>query len=265
MTSKVLKAFTAFFWQDICSDNSGLQKIIFMKKIFILLFIAILGIQQIDAQFLKNAKKLINSNNKGLTEKDAADGIKEALVNGTGESVKQVSVLNGYWGNPEIKIPFPAEAKEMESKLRAIGMGKKVDEFNESMNRAAEKAASEAKPIFVTAIKEMTVRDAVNIVKGADNAATMYLKNTTSPQLIDKFQPIIKTSLDGVNATRYWSDLITIYNKLPMVKKMNPDLPQYVTQKAIDGLFIMIAKEEFKIRKDPVARTSELLKKVFGN
>ena len=236
-----------------------------MKKFFILLLIAILGIQQIDAQFLKNAKKLINSKNNGLTEKDAADGIKEALVNGTGESVKQVSVLNGYWGNPEIKIPFPTEAKEMESKLRTIGMGKKVDEFNESMNRAAEKAASEAKPIFLTAIKEMTVRDAVNIVKGTDNAATMYLKNNTSPQLIDKFQPIIKTSLDNVNATRYWSDLITIYNKIPMVKKMNPDLPQYVTQKAIDGLFIMIAKEELKIRKDPVARTSELLKKVFGN
>jgi hypothetical protein len=236
-----------------------------MKKFFILLIIAILGIQQIDAQFLKNAKKLINSKNNGLTEKDAADGIKEALVNGTGESVKQVSVLNGYWGNPEIKIPFPAEAKEMESKLRTIGMGKKVDEFNESMNRAAEKAASEAKSIFLTAIKEMTVRDAVNIVKGTDNAATMYLKNNTSPQLIDKFQPIIKTSLDNVNATRYWSDLIAIYNKIPMVKKMNPDLPQYVTQKAIDGLFIMIAKEELKIRKDPVARTSELLKKVFGN
>jgi Protein of unknown function (DUF4197) len=265
MTSKALKAFTAFFWQDICTGNSGLQKIIFMKKIFILLLIAILGIQQLDAQIFKNAKKLINSNNKGLTEKDATDGIKEALVNGTGESVKQVSILNGYWGNPEIKIPFPAEAKEMESKLRAIGMGKKVDEFNESMNRAAEKAASEAKPIFITAINEMTVRDAINIVKGTDNAATMYLKNNTSPQLIEKFQPIIKTSLDNVNATRYWSDLITIYDKIPMVKKMNPNLPQYVTQKAIDGLFIMIAKEELKIRKDPMARTSELLKKVFGN
>jgi hypothetical protein len=102
-------------------------------------------------------------------------------------------------------------------------------------------------------------------VKGADNAATMYLKNTTSPELINKFQPIIKTSLDDVNATRYWGDLITIYNKIPMVRKLNPDLPQYVTQKAIDGLFIMIAKEELKIRKDPMARTSELLKKVFGN
>lgn len=236
-----------------------------MKKINLLLFILILSFQYTDAQFLKDAKKLLNIKTKGLTEKDAADGIKEALVNGTGESVKVVSVLDGYWGNPEIKIPFPAEAKEMESKLRAIGMAKKVDEFNESMNRAAEKAATEAKPIFIAAIKGMTVKDAINIVKGADNAATMYLKNTTSPELIIKFQPVIKTSLDNVNATKYWSDLITIYNKIPLVKKMNPNLTEYVTQKAIDGLFIMIAKEEIKIRKDPMARTSELLKRVFGS
>ncbi|MGA2405936.1 MAG: DUF4197 domain-containing protein [Bacteroidales bacterium] len=236
-----------------------------MKKIYFLVLIAILSMQTIDAQFLKDAKKLLNSKGKGLTEKDAADGIKEALVNGTTESVKLVSIVDGYWGNPEIKIPFPSEAKEMESKLRTIGMGKKVDEFNESMNRAAEKAATEAKPIFITAIKGMTVKDAINIVKGANNAATMYLKNTTSPELNNKFQPIIKTSLDNVNATRYWSDLITAYNKIPLVKKMNPNLAEYVTDKAIDGLFIMIAKEEIKIRQDPMARTSELLKKVFGN
>jgi hypothetical protein len=236
-----------------------------MKKIYFLILISIFGMQLTDAQFLKDAKKLFGSKTKGLTEKDAADGIREALVNGTGESVKQVSAINGYWANPEIKIPFPPEAKEMESKLKAIGMTRKVDEFNESMNRAAEKAANEAKPIFIAAIKGMTVRDAIHIVRGADNAATMYLKNTTSPELIGKFQPIIKTSLDNVNATRYWSDLISIYNKIPLVKKMNPNLSEYVTQRAIDGLFIMIAKEELKIRKDPVARTSELLKKVFGN
>lgn len=236
-----------------------------MKKICLLIVIAIVCIQQSDAQFLKDAKKLLNTKSKGLTEKDAADGIREALIKGTGESVKVVSVLNGYWGNPEIKIPFPAEAREMESRLRSIGMGKKVDEFNESMNRAAEKAAGEAKQIFVTAIREMTVRDAINIVKGENNAATMYLKNTTTPALTSQFQPIIKTSLDDVNATRYWGDLITVYNKIPLVKKMNPDLSQYVTSRAIDGLFVMIAKEELKIRKDPVARTSEILRKVFGN
>ena len=236
-----------------------------MKKIYLLVFIAALGIQNTDAQFLKNARKFINSNTKGFTEKDAADAIKEALVNGTGESVKLVSVVNGYWGNPEIKIPFPDEAKNMETKLRSIGMGKKVDDFNLSMNRAAEKAANEAKPVFIAAIKCMTVKDAINIVKGANNAATMYLKNTTSPELNSKFQPIIKTSLDNVSATKYWNDLITIYNKIPLVKKMNPNLTEYVTDKAINGLFVMIAKEELKIRKDPVARTSELLKKVFGN
>lgn len=236
-----------------------------MKKICLLIVIAIVCIQQSDAQFLKDAKKLLNTKSKGLTEKDAADGIREALIKGTGESVKVVSVLNGYWGNPEIKIPFPAEARDMESRLRSIGMGKKVDEFNESMNRAAEKAAGEAKQIFVTAIREMTVRDAINIVKGENNAATMYLKNTTTPALTSQFQPIIKTSLDDVNATRYWGDLITVYNKIPLVKKMNPDLSQYVTSRAIDGLFVMIAKEELKIRKDPVARTSEILRKVFGN
>lgn len=236
-----------------------------MKRICFIAIIAIFCIQQTNAQFLKDAKKLLTTKSKGLTEKDAADGIREALIKGTGESVKVVSVLNGYWGNPEIKIPFPSEAREMETKLRAIGMGKKVDEFNESMNRAAEKAANEAKPIFVAAIKSMTVKDAINIVKGENNAATMYLKNSTTPALTAQFQPIIKSSLDAVDATKYWTDLITIYNKIPLVKKMNPDLSQYVTIRAIDGLFIMIAKEEIKIRKDPMARTSELLKRVFGN
>ncbi len=236
-----------------------------MKKICFLVFIAILGMQNTDAQLLKNAKKLFNSNSKVLTEKDAVDGIREALIKGTGESVKLVSIADGYWGNPEIKIPFPSEAKEMESRLRAIGLGKKVDEFNVSMNRAAEKAANEAKPIFIAAIKGMTVKEAINIVKGVNNAATVYLKNTTSPELKVKFQPIIKTSLDNVNATKYWSDLITAYNKIPLVKKMNPNLSEYVTDKAINGLFIMIAREELKIRKDPMARTSELLKKVFGS
>jgi len=233
------------------------------KKYLVILFI-LLSVQYSDAQFYKDFKKLLNPKSKGITEKDAADAIKEALVNGTGESVKIVSVINGYWENPEIKIPFPPEAVEVETKLRALGFGKKIDEFNLSMNRAAEKAAIEAKPIFLAAIRGMTVKDAINIVKGENNAATVYLKNTTSPELITKFQPIIKTSLDDVSATRYWNDLITLYNKIPLVKKMNPNLSEYVTQKAIDGLFVMIAREELKIRKDPVARTSELLKKVFG-
>jgi hypothetical protein len=237
-----------------------------MKKIT-LLFISIFAFVHVEnshAQFLKNAKKLVEQKSGGFTEKDAADGIKEALNNGTAKSVSFLSKPDGYFKNMEVKIPFPQDAKEIESKLRAVGMGKQVDEAVLSINRAAEDAANEAKPIFLAAIKGMTVKDAINIVKGENDAATKYLNRTTSPELNAKFQPIIKTSLDKVQATKYWADLIKAYNKIPLVKKMNPDLTGYVTQKAIDGLFVMIAKEELNIRKDPMARTSEILKKVFG-
>ena len=237
-----------------------------MKNLSVICSILFLGLGhiQLQAQFLKEAQKLINQNKSGLTEKDAADGIKEALTKGTEQSVKIVSNANGYFGNPEIKIPFPKEAQEMESALRTAGFGKKVDQFILTMNRAAEKAAKEATPIFIAAIKNMTITDAINIVKGNNDAATVYLKKTTSPELNSKFQPPIKACLDQVDATKYWGDLVQLYNKIPFVKKMNPNLTEYVTGKAIDGLFVMVAKEELKIRKDPIARTSELLKKVFG-
>lgn len=217
-----------------------------------------------NAQILKDANRLLKQGTGKLTEKDAADGIREALVNGTGQAVKVVSNVDGYFKNPEIKIPFPEDAKVIESKLRAVGLGNKVDEVILSINQAAEDAAKEATPIFVSAIKSMTVKDAINIVKGEDNAATNYLKQTSSPELNTKFQPVIKASLDKVQATKYWADLIKAYNKIPLVTKMNPDLTAYVTGKAIDGLFVMVAKEEYKIRKDPKARTTELLRKVFG-
>jgi hypothetical protein len=238
-----------------------------MKKQLLLVFIltALLAGFNSSAQLLKDAKKFVEKKTGGLSENDAADGIREALVKGTGESVKLVSNVDGYFGNPEIKIPFPKEAKEIESKLRAIGLGKKVDEVVLSLNRAAEDAGNEAKPIFIAAIKGMSINDAINIVRGENDAATKYLNRTTSPQLKVKFQPVIKKSLDKVEATKQWEELVKTYNKIPFVKKMNPNLPEYVTGKAIDGLFIMVAKEELKIRKDPMARTSEILKKVFGN
>ncbi len=235
-----------------------------MKKVSIFIFV-IMCILNVNAQNLKNLQKIIPTTNKGYSEKEASDGIKEALVKGTNESVKTVSSVNGYWGNPQIKIPFPPDAKQMETKLRAIGMGAKVDRFNEAMNRGAEKAAKEASPIFITAIKNMTVTDAFKIIKGENNAATLYLKNNTSRDLNFKFQPIIKASLDEVSATKYWEELVTAYNQIPFVSKMNPNLAEYVTLKAIDGLFFMIAKEEINIRKDPTARTTDLLKKVFGS
>ena len=236
-----------------------------IQTILLAAFLLLLNSCASNAQLLKDAKKLLGKQSVPLTENDAAEGIREALIKGTGEGVALVSVMDGYFGNPEIRIPFPPEARNVESRLRAIGLGSQVDEAVLSINRAAEAAANEAKPIFIAAIRGMTIRDAIGIVKGADNAATEYLQRTTTGELHTKFEPVIKNSLGKVNATKYWTDLITAYNKIPLVEKKNPDLTDYVTGMAIDGLFVMVAREELKIRKDPMARTTELLKKVFGN
>ncbi|MCX6269466.1 MAG: DUF4197 domain-containing protein [Bacteroidetes bacterium] len=234
------------------------------KRILLPLFIFLIGICAANAQFPVSIKQIIDPAKGGLTEKNAADGIREALIKSTGESVKIVSMVNGYFANPEIKIPFPQEAREVETKLRAIGLGSEVDNVVAAINRAAEDAAKSAEPVFVSAIKGMSITDAINIVKGSNNAATSYLQKTTSPELKTKFSPIIKTSLDKVDATRLWADVIKQYNQIPFVKKQNPDLVGYVTDKAIAGLFVVVAKEETKIRQNPAARTTELLKQVFG-
>ena len=237
-----------------------------MKRFKFLLFVLFLQMVTFgsQAQFLQDAMKIIDQGTGGLTEKDAANGIKEALVKGTGESVAVVSKLNGFFANPAIRIPFPESAQTIESKLRALGFGSQVDEVILTINRAAEDAAKSAQPIFVSAITGMNISDAIQIVKGPNNAATQYLARTTTPELKAKFTPVIKASLDRVDATRLWTDLINTYNQIPFVTRQNPDLTAYVTEKAIGGLFTMIAKEELKIRQDPVARTTELLKKVFG-
>ncbi|MFN7706086.1 MAG: DUF4197 domain-containing protein [Chryseotalea sp.] len=201
---------------------------------------------------------------KPLTTTEVGEGLKEALVNGISKGSDRVSQLDGYFKNPEIKIPFPPEAKKVEDKLRQIGMDKQVDEFIMTLNRGAENAAKEAKPIFVSAIKQMTIEDAWSILKGNDNAATNYLQRTTSAALKEKFKPVIQTSLDKVNATKFYSDLVNTYNKIPFVEKVNPDLNEYATNLAMRGLFLQIEKEEKNIRKDPLARTSDLLKRVFG-
>jgi hypothetical protein len=186
------------------------------------------------------------------------------LNNGIEKGVKQLSIKDGYFKDEQIKLLMPEEALQVESKLRKLGQGSKVDAMIESMNRAAEDAASSSKELFVSAIKNLSVRDAMNILKGEDNAATLYLSSNTRNELVVKFKPIIKASLDKVGATRHWSTVFNSYNKIPMVQKINPDLVDYATNKAIDGLFIQIAKEELEIRKNPAARVTELLKKVFG-
>lgn len=234
-----------------------------LKILLITMFVQILS-SGLQAQIFQDAMKIIDPGKSGLTATDAAAGIKEALVKGTGESVNMVSKLNGYFTNPEIKIPFPENAKTIENKLRAVGLGSQVDEVILSINRAAEDAAKSAQPIFVAAIRGMNVTDALQIVSGKSDAATQYLAKTTTPELKAQFTPVIKASLDKVNATRLWADLVTSYNQIPFVTKQNPDLASYATDKAISGLFTMIAKEELKIRQNPAARTTELLQKVFG-
>jgi hypothetical protein len=238
-----------------------------MKKTRLLGMIIFAGLfsSGLQAQLLNEAMKLVGSGTSGLTEKDATDGIREALIRGTNESVAVVSKLNGYFATPEIKIPFPESARDIEKKLRAVGLGSQVDEAILSINRAAEDAAKSAQPIFVAAVKGMSISDAIQVVRGGNDAATRYLAKTTTPELKARFTPVIRASLDRVNATKYWEDLIRSYNQIPFVTKQNPDLAAYATDKAISGLFVMIAREELKIRQNPAARTTELLKKVFGN
>lgn len=199
-----------------------------------------------------------------LTTEEVGGGLKEALINGISKGADLVSLTDGYFKNPEIKIPFPPDVKKVEDKLRQIGLGNKVDDFVMTLNRGAEEAAKEAKPIFISAIKQMTIQDAWALLKGEPDAATQFLKRTTTDQLRQKFSPVVQVALDKVNATKYYGDVVGTYNKIPFVEKVNPDLNAYATDKAIEGLFVMVAKEEKNIRENPVARTTDLLKKVFG-
>ncbi|HSI91435.1 MAG TPA: DUF4197 domain-containing protein [Adhaeribacter sp.] len=202
--------------------------------------------------------------NRPLTEGEVANGLKEALTQGISKGASQAAQPDGYFRNSLIRIPFPPEIQKVENTLRQIGMGAEVDKFVLSLNRAAEDAAIGAKPIFVSAIKSLTISDVWNILRGEKDAATEYLKRTTSTQLTASFKPVIQNSLDKVNATKYYSTIITQYNQIPTVQKVNPDLNAYATQKAIDGLFLLVAQEEANIRENPIARTTELLRRVFS-
>ena len=195
---------------------------------------------------------------------EIGQGIKEALQIGVSAGADRLSVKDGFLGNLAVKILMPPEAQKVERTLRGIGLNKLCDNVIVSLNRAAEDAATEAKPILITAIKQMTLADASNILLGNNDAATAYFKRVTTAQLLQKFSPIVTNSLSKVNATKYYSDLTTQYNRLPLVKPVNTNLTEYVTQKAIDGLFIEVAKEELKIRGNINSRSTTLLQKVFG-
>ncbi|MDP9081388.1 MAG: DUF4197 domain-containing protein [Bacteroidota bacterium] len=195
---------------------------------------------------------------------DMGTALKQALQKGTSKSSDQLSAVNGYFGNPMVKILFPPQAQKAEKTLRSIGLGKLCDNVILSLNRAAEDAAKQAKPIFIKAITHMTLQDVEGILLGGQDSATQYFKRTTTVDLTASFKPVVQGSLDKVGATKYYGQAASEYNKIPFVSHMNPDISAYVTQKAIDGLFLEIAQEELNIRKNLGARTTPVMQKVFA-
>ncbi|MEI9959156.1 MAG: DUF4197 domain-containing protein [Ferruginibacter sp.] len=240
-----------------------------MKKIIAVLSLAFIVTQSLQAQTIKGlfdkvSKTVAPAAGTGnLTNDEIISGLKDALRVGTDSSSKKLSKLDGFFGDAAIKILMPEEAKKVEKTLRSFGMGSVVDKAILSMNRAAEDAASGIGNIFWDAIKGMSITDGVKILRGGDFAATDYLKSVTTAQLTEKFRPVIETSLVKMDATKYWKDVFTTYNKFS-ASKINTDLTAYVTERALSGLFYNISLEEQKIRKDPAAQVTSILKKVFG-
>ncbi|MDY0090420.1 MAG: DUF4197 domain-containing protein [Flavobacteriaceae bacterium] len=229
------------------------------KSVFILSLFCFLGcaeLQQITSQLPQNSGILSNT--------DIANGLKAALNNGIDKQVSKLTSTDGFFRNEMVKILLPEELQKVDKGLRNIGLSSLADEGIKMLNRAAEDAVKEATPIFVDAVKQMTFNDAKNILMGSENAATSYLQNTTSTALYSKFNPVIKNSFSKVGADKVWENIITKYNALPLVQKVNPDLTDYTTNKAMEGVFKMIAVEEKEIRTNLNARTSDVLKRVFA-
>lgn len=199
-----------------------------------------------------------------LSNAEASDGLKQALIQGAGKAVSQLGATDGFFGNKEVKIPLPDTLKKAEKTMRMFGMGKQADELVLRMNRAAEAAVPEAKALLVESVKKMSVADAKAILTGGDDAATQYFKKTTSVPMADKFLPIVRKATADVELAQQYNKFAETGSKFGLIKKDQANLEQYVTQKALDGLYLMMAKEEAAIRKDPVGQASSLLKKVFG-
>ncbi|GAA4332313.1 DUF4197 domain-containing protein [Mucilaginibacter gynuensis] len=237
-----------------------------MKKAFLLIPAALLLLAPLSGcDTLNQVAQTAGQQLGNPSALEIASGLKQALEQGTTKSSSQLSAVDGFFGNAVVKILFPPEAQKAEKTLRSLGLNSLCDNVILSLNRAAEDAAKEAKPIFINSIKQLTLQDATNILFGNKDAATEYFKRTTVNQLTEKFKPVIQASLSKVNATKYYSDVVTAYNKVPLVStKLNPDISAYVTQKAIEGLFVEIAKEELNIRQNLSARSTPLLQKVFS-
>jgi len=219
--------------------------------------------QKTDASSILNKVTKTFGGSGALSTNEIAEGLKAALDQGVTKGTSLLSATDGFLGNAAVKILMPPEARKVEETLRKFGMGKQVDQAITSMNRAAEDAAKSAAPIFLKAIKSMSIQDAMGILGGKEDAATQYLMQQTTAPLTEAFRPVIDSSVNKVGATKYWNTLFTNYNKFA-TEKINPDLTAYVTEQALKGVFYQIAQEEMNIRKNPAARGTELLQKVFG-
>lgn len=200
----------------------------------------------------------------GLSDSRIISGLKEALTIGAGNAIKLTGAVDGFFKNAVIKILLPKQLSTLARGLRVIGQGARVDEFELSMNRAAEKAAPQARQIFVNAIRQMTITDARKILTGGDTAATEYFRDKTSEKLATAFRPIVEKSMNDVGATRQYKDLVGRFESIPFAKTQSLDIDDYVVNKALDGIFYMVGEEEKKIRKDPAARITSILRDVFG-
>lgn len=238
-----------------------------MKRLFtVLLLISGFTVMGQSSSVLGSIeKKISGGNSSSLSSDDIVAGLKQALSLGAQKSADRLSAVNGFLDDKAVKILLPDQAHKAEKTLRSLGMGKLVDDAITSMNHAAEDASKSAAPIFLNAIKNMNVTDGLSILRGSDTAATAYLRKSATPGLTKVYTPVIDSALEKTGATKYWKDVFETYNKLPTTfNKVNPDLSAYVTQKAINGIFYYVAQEEIKIRKDPAAQVTDLLKQVFG-
>ncbi len=260
------KIIVMFTNQNILHDN--------MKRNLIILALASTTIFTACDELtnvLETTNTVLGSEGGGapaLTNDEVIAGLKEALTVGISNGSGLASKEDGFFKNPKIKLPFPEDAIKVKEKAIQLGLQDKVDQFELTLNRAAEEASKEAKPIFVNAIKEMTIADGFTILKGEDNAATNYLRDKTTSKLKAAFLPKVKTAIEKVNLTKYWEPLTKAYNTANMFgnnEDINTDLNEYVTDKAVTGLFMLIEDEEKKIRKDPIARVTDVLQKVFGS
>ncbi|GAA4315907.1 DUF4197 domain-containing protein [Pontixanthobacter gangjinensis] len=230
-----------------------------MKKLIALCAIFLLSscaeLQQIATQL---------PNPYTISDAEISSGLRQALEFGIDKEVTKLAQEDGFFNNELVRIGLPPELQKVDQTLRDVGLDALADEGLKVLNRAAEDAVSEAIPVFANAVKGITFTDARNILLGADNAATVYLNNKTEEELYTKFNPIISNSLNKVGATRIWKNIIEKYNSIPLTSKVNPDLPDYVTNEALDGVYLMIAQEEKDIRSSVSARTTDLLRKVFA-